>query len=137
MAPVTDTVYTLSGTTSLDFAGAVARVRETLKEEGFGVLTEIDVQETLKEKLGEDVAPYLILGACNPPYAHRALELEPELGTLLPCNVVVYPQQDGTTRVSAVDPVAMLGIVGRSDLEPIADEIQEKLERALEQVWDT
>jgi uncharacterized protein (DUF302 family) len=137
MTALTDTAYTLSGSTSLDFADAVARVRETLKEEGFGVLTEIDVQATFQEKLGEDMPPYLILGACNPPYAHQALELESELGALLPCNVVVYTQQDGTTRVSAVDPVAMLGIVGRSELEPIADEIEEKIERALQKVWAT
>ncbi len=112
MSATTDTTYTLCGTTSLPFAEAVARVRETLKEEGFGVLTEIDVQATLREKLGQDVAPYLILGACNPPYAHRALQLEPELGTLLPCNVVVY-EHDGVTHLSAIDPVAMLGIVGK------------------------
>ena len=135
MTALTDTAYTLSGTTTLDFADAVARVRETLKEEGFGVLTEIDVQATLEEKLGEHIPPYLILGACNPPNAHRALELEAELGSLLPCNVVVYTQQDGTTRVSAVDPVAILGIVGLPELEPIADEIQEKIERALQKVW--
>ena len=136
MPASTDTTYTLSGTTSLSFDAAVARVRETLKDEGFGVLTEIDVQATLKEKLGEEVEPYVILGACNPPYAHRALGIEPELGTLLPCNVVVYTQQDGSTRVSAVDPVAMLGIVGRPDLEPIAAEIQEKVERAVTKVWE-
>jgi uncharacterized protein (DUF302 family) len=136
MAPVTDTVYTLSGTTSLGFDDAVARVRETLKEEGFGVLTEIDVQATLKERLGEEMPPYLILGACNPPYAHRALGLEPELGALLPCNVAVYVQPDGSTRVSGVDPVAMLGIVDRPELEPLADEIQEKIERALTGVWE-
>ncbi len=136
MTPITDTAYTLSGTTSLDFPAAVARVREALKEEGFGVLTEIDVQATLKEKLGADIQPYLILGACNPPYAHHALTLEPELGALLPCNIVVYAQADGTTRVSGVDPVAMLGIVGRADLEPIADEIQEKVERALQKIWE-
>ncbi|HSC50239.1 MAG TPA: DUF302 domain-containing protein [Gaiellaceae bacterium] len=135
MTLLTDTEYTLSGTTSLAFDAAVARVRGALKEQGFGVLTEIDVQATLEEKVGEEIPPYLILGACNPPYAHRTLELEPELGSLLPCNVVVYEQQDGTTRVSAVDPVAMLGIVGRADLEPIADEIQEKLELALQEVW--
>ena len=136
MPPETDSTYTLSGTTTLGFTEAVAQVRETLKDEGFGVLTEIDVQATLKDKLGADVPPYLILGACNPTYAHRALALEPELGTLLPCNVVVYEQEDGTTRVSGVDPVAMLGIVARTDLEPIADEIQEKVERALQRVWE-
>jgi uncharacterized protein (DUF302 family) len=136
MSATTDTTYTLCGTTSLPFVDAVARVRETLKEQGFGVLTEIDVQATLREKLGQDVAPYLILGACNPPYAHRALQLEPELGTLLPCNVVVY-QQDGVTHLSAIDPVAMLGIVGKRELEPIAAEIQAKLEQALTPLWET
>jgi len=136
MSATTDTTYTLCGTTSLPFAEAVARVRETLKEEGFGVLTEIDVQATLREKLGQDVAPYLILGACNPPYAHRALQLEPELGTLLPCNVVVY-EHDGVTHLSAIDPVAMLGIVGKRELEPIAAEIQAKLEHALTPLWET
>lgn len=130
MTASTETTYTLGGTTELAFADAVARVRETLKDEGFGVLTEIDVQATLKEKLGEETPPYLILGACNPPYAHRALSLEPELGTLLPCNVVVY-EHDGETRISAVDPVAMLGIVGRAELEPIAVEIRERIERAV------
>jgi uncharacterized protein (DUF302 family) len=110
-------------------------VRETLKEEGFGVLTEIDVQATLREKLDAEIEPYLILGACNSPYAHRALQLEPELGTLLPCNVVVYGQ-DGATHLSAIDPVAMLGIVGKPELEPLAAEIQTKLERALTTLWE-
>lgn len=132
---MTAATYTLSDTTPLEFADAVARVREALAEEGFGVLTEIDVQATLEAKLGEHIAPYLILGACNPPYAHQALGLEPELGALLPCNVVVYAQEDGTTRVSAIDPVAMLGIVGRPELDPIADEIRAKLERAVAKVW--
>ena len=132
----TKTGYTLSGTTALSFADAVARVRETLAEEGFGVLTEIDVQATLKAKLGEETEPYLILGACNPPYAHRALGMELELGALLPCNVAVYVQPDGTTRVSGVDPVAMLGIVGRPDLEPLAHEIKAKVQRALAGVWE-
>jgi len=131
----TATGYTLSGTTTLAFAAAVARVRETLKEEGFGVLTEIDVQATLREKLGEDVEPYLILGACNPPYAHRALELEPELGALLPCNVAVY-ERGGETHVSAVDPVAMLGLVGNPSLDPVAAEIREKVQRAVRKVWE-
>ncbi len=131
---VARTSYTLTGTTSLPFAAAVARVRETLAEEGFGVLTEIDVQATLREKLGEETPPYLILGACNPHYAHRALQAEPELGTLLPCNVVVY-EDGGETRVSAVDPKAMLGIVGNEALDPVAGEIREKVERAVATVW--
>ena len=129
------TGYTLSGTTSLSFVDAVARVRETLGEEGFGVLTEIDVQATLREKLGAEMAPYLILGACNPPYAHRAIGLEAELGALLPCNVVVY-EQDGATHVAAVDPVAMLSIVDNAALEPVAAEIREKVERAVTKVWE-
>lgn len=136
MTTSTNATYTLSHTTRLSFADAVARARETLKDEGFGVLTEIDVQATLREKLGEETRPYLILGACNAPYAHRALRLEPELGTLLPCNVVVYEQEDGQTRVAGVDPAAMLGIVGRSELEPIADEIRARVERALARVWE-
>ena len=98
------------------------------------MLTEIDVQATLREKLGEGLEPYLILGACSPPYAHRALQLEPELGTLLPCNVVVYVDGD-ETHVSAVDPVAMLGIVGNDELDPVAAEIRARIERAVAKVW--
>ena len=136
MAVITasDRTYTLHGTTRLPFADAVAKVRETLKEEGFGVLTEIDVQATLQEKLGAEMEPYLILGACNPTFAHRALGLEPELGSLLPCNVVVY-ERDGATHVSAVDPVAMLGMVENPGLEPIGRQIRERVERAVEAVW--
>jgi len=130
-----DRTYTLHGTTQLPFADAVAKVRDTLKDEGFGVLTEIDVQATLREKLGEELEPYLILGACNAPYAHRALQLEAELGTLLPCNVVVYVA-GGETHVSAVDPVAMLGIVGNPELDPVAVEIRARVERAVEAVWN-
>ena len=136
MVTASDGTYTLHGTTALPFADAVARVREALREEGFGVLTEIDVQATLREKLGVELEPYLILGACNPTFAHRALQLESELGALLPCNVVVY-EQDGATHVSAVDPVAMLGIVENPDLEPIGHQIRERVERAVEAVWNT
>ena len=135
MITASDGTYTLHGTTRLPFADAVAKVRETLKDEGFGVLTEIDVQATLREKLGAELEPYLILGACNPTFAHRALQLEPELGALLPCNVVVY-EQEGETHLSAVDPVAMLGIVGSADLEPIGAEIRARVERAVEAVWN-
>ena len=102
--------YTLSETTQLPFDEAVERVRAELAKEGFGVLCEIDVRATLKEKLGVDSEPYLILGACNPPLAHRALEAEPEVGVLLPCNVVVY-EREGESHISAVDPERMLSIV--------------------------
>ena len=118
------TSYTLSATTELGFTEAVERVRDELKPKGFGVLCEIDVQATLKEKLGVDGEPYLILGACNPPLAHQALEAEPDLGVLLPCNVVVY-QRDGETHVSAIDAERMLSIVGNDELAPIAAEVRQ------------
>lgn len=118
--------YTLSTTTSLSFDDAVGRAREELAAAGFGILCEIDVQATLKQKLGVEREPYLILGACNPPMAHAALEAEPELGTLLPCNVVVY-QQQGQTRIAAVDAEQMLSIVGNDDLAPTATEVRRRL----------
>jgi len=120
------TGYTLSTTTQLPFTEAVERVRAELTKEGFGVLCEIDVQATLKEKLDVDGDPYLILGACNPALAHRALTAEPDLGTLLPCNVVVY-RRDGQTHISAIDAERMLSIVGNSELTPVAAEVRAKL----------
>lgn len=124
--------YALTGTTSLTFDDTVARVREGLTAEGFGVLCEIDVQATLKAKLGVESGRYLILGACNPPLAHRALQAEPDVGVLLPCNVVVYERDDATI-VSAVDAERMLSIVGRDELEPIAAEVRARLGRVVEQ----
>ena len=118
--------YTLSTTTDLKFAEAVARVREELAQEGFGILCEIDVQATLKQKLGVDREPYLILGACNPPLAHAALEAEPELGALLPCNLVVY-EQHGETHIAAVDAEQMLSIVGNDELAFTATEVRRRL----------
>ena len=118
--------YTLSEETALPFPEAVERVREELRAEGFGVLCEIDVQATLKEKLGLDREPYTILGACNPPLAHRALAAEPELGALLPCNVIVY-QHDGDTRIAAIDAEQMLSIVGNEQLVPIAADVKRRL----------
>ena len=120
------TTYTLSETTTSSFEEAVERVRTELKAEGFGVLCEIDVRTTLREKLGIEREPYVILGACNPPLAHRALEAEPDLGTLLPCNVVVY-RLDGETHVAAVDPERMLSIVENDDLAPVAAEVRARL----------
>jgi uncharacterized protein (DUF302 family) len=130
------TGFTLTATTELPFADAVERVREELKTEGFGVLCEIDVQATLREKLGVEQEPYLILGACNPPLAHRALTAEPELGTLLPCNVVVY-QRDGETHISAIDAERMLSIVGNDELAPVAAQVRDKLAAVVERACTT
>jgi uncharacterized protein (DUF302 family) len=113
------------------YAEIVERVRGALKEEGFGVITEIDVKATMKEKLGRDVAPYVILGACNPGYAHQVLEVDPELGLFLPCNVIVYEAADGT-HVSAVDPEVMLGLSGNQDLAQIAAEVKTRLTRVVQ-----
>ena len=123
--------YTLTATTELPFTVAVERARAELAAEGFGVLCEIDVQATLKAKLGVDRSPYLILGACNPPLAHRALETEPDLGTLLPCNVVFY-EHDGRTVVSAVDAERMLSIVGNDELAGVATEVRRRLAAVVE-----
>lgn len=121
--------YTL--TTPLDYTAAVEAVTAALKEEGFGVLTTIDVQATLRQKLGVERAPYTILGACNPPLAHRALTAEPEIGLLLPCNVVVYEGEAGRTVVSAVDPEAMFSVAGRDEIADVAAEVAARLRRAL------
>ena len=125
------TSYTLTTTTDQPFAASVQRVRDELKIEGFGILSEIDVQATLREKLGVDEGPYLILGACNPPLAHQALSAEPDLGTLLPCNVVVY-QRDGQTHISAIDAERMLSIVGNDSLAAVAAEVRDKLAHVVE-----
>ncbi len=109
----------------------IPKVKDALKEQGFGVLTEIDVRATLKEKIGAEVAPYVILGACNPRLAHRALELEPEVGLLLPCNVVVR-EHDGRTVVSALDPGVIAELADHPDLRPIAEEATRLLDAALE-----
>jgi uncharacterized protein (DUF302 family) len=127
----TATGYTLTSTTGLPLADAIDRVRAELQREGFGVLCEIDVRETLREKLGVEEEPYVILGACNPPLAHQALTAEPELGTLLPCNVVVY-ERDGETHISAVDAERMLSLVGNGGLAPIAESVREKLATVVE-----
>lgn len=110
---------------------AVGRARAALAAEGFGVLTEIDVQATLKQKLGVDRPPYVILGACNPGLAHRALEAEPAVGVFLPCNVTVFQGDDGATYVQAIKPEAMFGLIEADAIQPIAREVGERLERAV------
>jgi uncharacterized protein (DUF302 family) len=118
--------YTLSAVAAGSHGEVVERVRAELAAEGFGVLCEIDVRATLRTKLGVDIEPYVILGACSPPLAHRALQAELELGALLPCNVVVY-ERGGVTHVAAIDPERMLSIVDNAELEPVASAVRRKL----------
>jgi uncharacterized protein (DUF302 family) len=116
--------------TRLPFAEAVAKARAALAAEGFGVLTEIDVQATLKAKLGVEREPYLILGACHPPSAHRALEAAPEVGVLLPCNVTISVE-GGRTVVRAMDPESVLGTIGKPELRPVGEEVAAALRRVV------
>ncbi len=128
----TRTTYGLKKIVHLPVERADALVREALRQEGFGVLTEIDVERTLRAKLGIEFRPYRILGACNPPLAHRALSEELDIGLLLPCNVVVYQgDQEGTSVVSILDPAQQLGIAGREDLAPLAEDVRSRMERVL------
>jgi len=122
--------YGFGTTLALPFAEAIARTKAALKEQGFGVLSEIDVQATLKEKINVDFERYVILGACNPHLAYQGLQAEHELGLLLPCNVIVHDHEGGTM-VSIVDPAAMLGVVGNPAMRAIADEAKARLERVL------
>lgn len=132
MARATETPYQLRTMLDVPFEEADRRVRDALAAEGFGILTEIDVRETLREKLEVEFRPYRILGACNPPLAHRALEAETEIGLLLPCNVIVYEGETSEESVvAALDPVVQLELTGREDLRPLAEEVRERVERAL------
>jgi uncharacterized protein (DUF302 family) len=112
----------------VSIAEVTARVRQALATAGFGVLTEIDIQATLKKKLGVDRKPYLILGACNPPLAHRALQAEPAIGVFLPCNVDIFEGDDGAVYVQTPKPTLMFGLVGNPDIRPIAEEVDAKLQ---------
>lgn len=124
--------YHFSKTLDLPFGEVVSRVTEALKLEGFGVLTDIDVAATLKKKLGQDFRPYRILGACNPKLAHRALQLEDKIGTMLPCNVIVQEHEKGAVEVSAVDPVASMQAIENPGLADVANEVRAKLQRVVD-----
>ena len=129
------TRYGISITVPLSFDQALARTREALASEGFGVLTEIDVTATLRKKLDVEFRPYIILGACNPPLAHRALQAELDIGLLLPCNVVVYATNDpARTVVAALDPVEALSLSGNEAVQPIAEEARARLQRVVASV---
>lgn len=126
-----ETRYGLRVNLNVPYEQALERATAALKEEGFGVLTSIDVQQTLKQKLDRDFRKYVILGACNPPLADRALRAELEVGLLLPCNVVVYEREPGTSTVSAMAPLPAMGIVGNEELRAVAEEADARLRRAL------
>jgi uncharacterized protein (DUF302 family) len=119
-------------TLDLGFDEALAKVPEALKAEGFGVLTEIDVQATLKKKLDVDFRRYRILGACNPPFAHRALQRSLDVGMLMPCNVIVYETDEGKAVVSAVDPMQTMAAQGDPAMRPLAEQVQQKLQRVID-----
>lgn len=119
--------YHFSKTCAVPFEDAITKVTEALKKEGFGVLTEIDVRETLKKKLDVSFRKYKILGACNPLLAYRALQAEDKIGTMLPCNVIVQERADGTVEVSAVDPIASMAAIKNPELGAIAEQVREKL----------
>ncbi len=121
--------YGFNATVKDSFENVVLRVTDALKEEGFGVLTEIDVQATLKAKLDVDGRAYKILGACNPQLAHKAITAEPDIGLLLPCNVVVREEEDGSINVGFMDPVSVLGLVNKPELESLGAEVKSRLQR--------
>jgi uncharacterized protein (DUF302 family) len=126
-----DTKFGFGKVVSLDFDAAIDRVTEKLQTEGFGVLSDIDVAAKLKEKLGEDMPPYRILGACNPPLAHQAVSAVPEIGLLLPCNVLVREDDEGAVSVSFMDPEAVLSLVDNPGVEPLAKEVKARLKRVM------
>ncbi len=126
-------LYGFSKTIDLSFEDTISKVIEELKKEGFGILTTIDVKETLKKKIDVDFKKYTILGACNPPLAHKALQAEEEIGLLLPCNVIVY-EKDGKSAVSVFDPSLMAKIVENENLTPIAEEVREKLQKVFDSI---
>ncbi len=123
--------YYFSKTLPVSFEEAVRRTTEALKQEGFGIITEIDVKETLRKKLGIDFRNYRILGACNPALAHEALNLEDKVGTMLPCNVVVQDVPGGTTEIAAIDPVASMSAIDNPTLKQAAEQVRERLQKVI------
>lgn len=126
--------YAFQAILDAGYEEALPVVTEALKQEGFGVLTEIDVKQTLKEKMDVDFRKYIILGACNPPYAYRTLQEELDVGLLLPCNVIVYERDDGKTTVSAIDPLAALQVIRNEALRAIAEEVSKKIKRVVDRL---
>ena len=126
--------YAFSTVLDTSYEDAISRVTDALKEEGFGVLTEIDVKATLKKKLDKEFRKYVILGACNPPFAHRSLEADLDVGLLLPCNVIVYETDDKKAYIAAINPVSALQIIQSQELRNIAEEVSEKLKRVVEMI---
>jgi uncharacterized protein (DUF302 family) len=124
--------FGIQKTVDMDFDTALEKVPAALQTEGFGVLTEIDVQATLKKKLDVDFRRYRILGACNPPFAHKALQHSLDVGMLLPCNVIVYETDDGKTTISAVDPMQTMAAQGDPDMQPLAEAVQQKLQKVID-----
>ena len=126
--------YYFNKTVDMNFDETILKVTKELKKEGFGILTEIDVTATLKKKLNVDFHKYRILGACNPPFAYRALQAEPKIGTMLPCNVIVQELESGKIEVAAVDPLSSMQAIQNKALQPIAEEIQAKLKKVIDQL---
>ncbi len=129
--------YAFTTILNTSYEEAISKIKDALKQEGFGVLTEIDVKATLKKKLDVDFRKYAILGACNPPYAHRTLEADLDVGLLLPCNVIIYETDDKKAYISAINPVSALEVIKKEELRKIAEEVTEKLKRVVDQVSKT
>ena len=126
--------YAFSAVLDASYEEAVSKVTDGLKKEGFGILTEIDVKATVKKKLDKDFRKYMILGACNPPYAHRSLQADLDVGLLLPCNVIVYETDDKKAHIAAINPVSAMEVIKNEELRKIAEEVSKKLKRVIDDV---